>query len=70
MSWTSDDSRQLRSTLFDHASRLSKGLDENFTSPNEKDQNLEDANVVDGLFAVARAIEHLAEEHAKERRGT
>lgn len=31
-----------------------------FTSPNEFDRNGEVANVVDGLFAIARAIEHLA----------
>ena len=29
-------------------------------SPNEHDSNGEIANVVDGLFAIARAIEHLA----------
>jgi len=31
-----------------------------FISPNEVDRNLEPANVVDGLFAVARAIDRLA----------
>ena len=30
-------------------------------SPNEVDRNGEQANVVDGLFAIARAIDHLAE---------
>lgn len=30
-------------------------------SPNEVDSNLEAANVVDGLFAVARAISRLAD---------
>ena len=29
-------------------------------SPNESDSNLEAANVVDGLFAIARAIDNLA----------
>jgi hypothetical protein len=29
-------------------------------SPNEADSNLEPANVVDGLFAIARAIRALA----------
>jgi len=29
-------------------------------SPNESDSNLEPANVVDGLFAIARAIAKLA----------
>jgi hypothetical protein len=35
-------------------------------SPNESDSNLEAANVVDGLFAIARAIQRLADvvEHA------
>jgi hypothetical protein len=30
-------------------------------SPNESDQNLEPANVVDGLFAIARAMNRVAE---------
>lgn len=30
-------------------------------SPNESDANLEAANVVDGLFAIARAIDRLAD---------
>ena len=29
-------------------------------SPNEHDANLEPANIVDGLFAIARAISRLA----------
>ena len=29
-------------------------------SPNEGDRNGEAANVVDGLFAIARALDHLA----------
>lgn len=29
-------------------------------SPNEMDRNMESANVVDGLFAIARAIDRLA----------
>jgi len=32
-----------------------------FQSPNERDRNLEAANVVDGLFAIARALERLAD---------
>jgi hypothetical protein len=39
----------------------SKALLETLISPNEVDSNLEPANVVDGLFAIARAIEHLAD---------
>ena len=31
-----------------------------FVSPNETDSNWEDANVVDGLFAIARSIQRLA----------
>lgn len=31
-------------------------------SPNEHDQNLEPANVVDGLFAIARALHAVARE--------
>lgn len=31
-----------------------------FISPNECDSNLESANVVDGLFAIARAISDLS----------
>lgn len=36
------------------------GLANVFISPNEMDRNLEPANVVDGLFAIARAIDNLA----------
>lgn len=32
-----------------------------FVSPNETDSNGEAANVVDGLFAIARAINRLAD---------
>ncbi len=32
-----------------------------FISPNECDSNLEPANVVDGLFAIARSINNLVE---------
>lgn len=31
-----------------------------FVSPNESDRNFEDANVVDGLFAIARALDRIA----------
>jgi len=33
-----------------------RGLRECLISPNEADQNLEPANVVDGLFAISRAM--------------
>ena len=36
-------------------------LRDNLISPNEADSNGEPANIVDGLFAIARAIERLAE---------
>jgi hypothetical protein len=64
MSWTSDDSRMVRSALSELTFRLSTAIDENFTSPNELDRNSEHANVVDGLFAIARAIgEHSAQDN-------
>ncbi|MCX7428834.1 MAG: hypothetical protein NTW96_24810 [Planctomycetia bacterium] len=40
--------------------RLANVLWETLRSPNEADQNGEPANVVDGLFAIARAIRSLA----------
>lgn len=40
--------------------KIAKALENTLISPNELDQNLEDANVVDGLFAIARAIDNLA----------
>jgi hypothetical protein len=35
-------------------------IDRNFTSTNEQDSNMEPRNVVDALFAIARAIDSLA----------
>lgn len=32
-----------------------------FTSPNEGDRNGETANMVDGLFAIARALDRVAD---------
>jgi hypothetical protein len=32
-----------------------------FISPNELDRNLEAANIVDGLFAISRSINYLAD---------
>lgn len=40
---------------------MKDALKEEFMSPNECDRNGEIANVVDGLFAIARAITYLAE---------
>lgn len=42
------------------AIELNHVLERVFVSPNEADRNFEPANVVDGLFAIARAIERLA----------
>lgn len=39
---------------------LGKALVHCLVSPNEADSNGEPANVVDGLFAIARAIDRLA----------
>ncbi len=39
---------------------IADALDRNLTSPNEADRNLESANVVDGLFAIARGLRHVA----------
>jgi hypothetical protein len=36
-------------------------LGETLISVNESDRNLEPANVVDGLFAIARALQSVAE---------
>lgn len=40
---------------------IAEAIDRNFMSPNESDSNFESANVVDGLFAIARSILELAE---------
>lgn len=47
---------------------IANAIHANFTSPNEPDKNLEAANVVDGLFAISRAINRLAD--AIEKQGT
>ena len=39
---------------------LAEAIRSTLISPNESDQNFEAANVVDGLFAIARAIDGLA----------
>lgn len=36
--------------------KIAKAIEDSLISPNEADRNLEPANVVDGLFALARAI--------------
>jgi hypothetical protein len=37
-----------------------KAMTDVFVSPNESDSNGEEANVVDGLFAIARALNRVA----------
>lgn len=44
---------------------LVEALDRNLTSQDWLDQNLEPANLVDGLFAVANAIDRLADALAR-----
>lgn len=39
---------------------LAGALTDILTSPNEHDANSEEANVVDGLFAIARSIDGLS----------
>ncbi len=39
---------------------LAAAVTQAFESPNEMDSNLETANVVDGLYAVARALRAVA----------
>jgi hypothetical protein len=40
---------------------LARALEYALVSPNEFDRNLEPANVVDALYALARAVHHLAD---------
>lgn len=44
----------------DSRASVASALRDRLISPNESDRNLEPANVVDGLFAIARAIAQLA----------
>lgn len=39
---------------------VASAISQSFISPNESDKNLEPANVVDGLFAIARALDRIA----------
>ena len=41
--------------------KIETAILECFISPNESDRNMEAANVVDGLFAIARSITRVAE---------
>jgi len=40
---------------------IAKAIDNAFISPNCLDSNLEPANIVDGLYAIAKAIKSLAD---------
>lgn len=40
--------------------KLARAIEFALTSPNEMDSNMETANIVDGVYRLARAIEHLA----------
>jgi hypothetical protein len=40
---------------------VAKAIRKTLISPNESDRNFEAANVVDGLFAIARALHDLAD---------
>lgn len=40
---------------------ISDAITSALTSPNEMDRNLEPANVVDGLFAIARGLQAVAD---------
>jgi len=42
------------------AIKLASAISNCLITPNESDSNWEPANVVDGLFAIARAIHHVA----------
>lgn len=53
----------------DAASVLAKALRDTLISPDECNSNLKNANAVDGLFAIARAIDNLANA-LREKRGT
>jgi hypothetical protein len=46
-----------KSDRSDSMTTTAEALKETLVSPNEHDRNLEAANVVDGLFAIARAID-------------
>lgn len=46
--------------LYAIAQTLAQALNDNLTSPNEPDRNFENANVVDGLFEIARALRFVA----------
>lgn len=39
---------------------VAQALYNTLISPNESDSNFESANVVDGLFAIARGLHHIA----------
>jgi hypothetical protein len=46
---------------------IAEALDRNFTSPNECDQNGEQANVAGALFEISRALWAIAKEMEQQR---
>ena len=51
----------VKETLSPAVQDIAQAIRDCLISPNESDQNLEPANVVDALAAIARAISRLAE---------
>jgi len=51
------------------ADQIAQAIRDVLVSPNESDSNLEAANVVDGLFAIARALHDIAAEIEKHAAG-
>ena len=47
--------------MTDKTDAIAKALANCLISPNESDSNFEAANVVDGIFAIARALNRCAE---------
>lgn len=47
--------------LIEVIEKVGRTIGNTLSSPNEMDSNGEAANVVDGLFAIARGLHHVAE---------
>jgi hypothetical protein len=58
---TADALEDVAEALTQGNKRIAQAIGQNFTSPNELDRNLESANVVDGLFAIARSLAYIGE---------
>ena len=57
-------SLQQAATLSHQMKTIYDGLRETLISPNESDPNGEPANLVDGMYAIARALRAIARSHA------